>query len=114
MPIMTTIIVFSGLTATRATTGFIGKPLFSIKILLTGSESKFLIAILTNFNVPLDYFVDTKTTEEDRLQNILARLGARHLQENPNVLATDRIKAGRAASQFAGLTFCRYGLAQKY
>lgn len=51
-----------------------------------------LLTILTNFNVPLDYFVDNKATEEDQLQNALARLGAGHLQENPNVLATERIK----------------------
>ncbi len=51
-----------------------------------------LIDLVTAFNVPLDYFVKTLTTEEDRLQNVIVRLGAHHLQENPAALATDRVK----------------------
>ena len=56
-----------------------------------------LISILTSFNVPLDYFVKTKASQEEQLQNILERLGAAHLKGNEDILPTERIQNARDA-----------------
>ena len=50
-----------------------------------------LISILTSFNVPLDYFVKSKATPERQLQNSLARLGAKHLLEDFEVLPSEKL-----------------------
>ncbi len=52
-----------------------------------------LLTILRLFNVPVDYFAPTKTPAEDQLQNSLARLGAKHLAENEQIIPSDRLKA---------------------
>ncbi|MHB2027012.1 MAG: helix-turn-helix domain-containing protein [Elusimicrobiota bacterium] len=52
-----------------------------------------LLALLRLFNVPVDYFAPKATLEQDQLQNALARLGAKHLTENDQVIPSDRLKA---------------------
>lgn len=53
-----------------------------------------LIAILTHFNVPIDYFSSQKRSKDsngDQLQNALARFGASHLAEL-EALPSDAVK----------------------
>lgn len=58
-----------------------------------------LIAILTHFNVPIDYFSSEKRSKDsngDQLQNALARFGASHLAEL-ETLPSDAVKDALAA-----------------
>lgn len=48
------------------------------------------LTILQTFNISLDYFVKTEVNDS-ALQNTLNRLGASHLQENQDVLASEKI-----------------------
>lgn len=54
------------------------------------------LAILGYFNVPADYFAP-QAASGAQLQNTLARLGARHLTENEQVVPSDRLKSAQAA-----------------
>lgn len=51
-----------------------------------------LIFLIQRFNLPLSYFTKVKqeNIEEVKLQNALARLGAKHLFEAPNVLVPEK------------------------
>ena len=51
-----------------------------------------LLVILKTFNVPVDYFVASKSSAEAQLQNALARLGGSHLYESTEVLPTDALR----------------------
>lgn len=51
-----------------------------------------LLVLLRTFNVPVDFFYPGKPAEERQIQNALARLGASHLIESPDVLPSDRLK----------------------
>jgi transcriptional regulator with XRE-family HTH domain len=58
-----------------------------------------LIAILTHFNVPIDYFSSERRSKDsngDQLQNALARFGASHLAEL-ETLPSDAVKDALAA-----------------
>ena len=56
-----------------------------------------LLTILRLFNVPVDYFAPAKVSTGAQLQNSLARLGAKHLAENEQIIPSDRLKAAIAA-----------------
>ena len=56
-----------------------------------------LLAILRFFNVPVDYFAPKPALPEDQIQNSLARLGARYLVENEQIIPSDRLKAALEA-----------------
>lgn len=50
-----------------------------------------LVSLLQRFNLPLSYFANVeRQDEESALQNSLARLGAKHLRESPNILAPEK------------------------
>lgn len=51
-----------------------------------------LLLILRTFNVPIDYFTPAKAAHGVQIQNALARFGAAHLQENPEVLPSERLR----------------------
>lgn len=55
-----------------------------------------LVTLLRTFNVPLDSFILPEEPAGE-LQNALARLGAAHLTESPEVLPTERLKHALAA-----------------
>lgn len=50
-----------------------------------------LVSLLQHFNLPLSYFVTVERQDEElTLQNALARLGAKHLRESPNILVPEK------------------------
>lgn len=53
------------------------------------SAEQFL-EVLAYYNVPVSFFARVPSEEESLLQNALARLGARHLQEVPGVVLDER------------------------
>jgi transcriptional regulator with XRE-family HTH domain len=55
-----------------------------------------LLAILTTFNVPVDFFSRAKKSNTDQLQNALARFGAEHLLEL-EALPSETVKDAAAA-----------------
>lgn len=55
-----------------------------------------LLTLLKTFNVPLDYFVEEKTSAGAQLHNALARQGAAHLFESANVLPSEQLKNAAA------------------
>src|SRR5688500_7806930 len=55
-----------------------------------------LLLLLKTFNVPLSYFSGQAATEEKSLQNALARLGAKHLQESRDILPTEKLERSAA------------------
>ncbi len=54
------------------------------------------LTVLRLFNVPASDFLPAVASVEDELQNALARLGARHLLENTDVLPSDRLREANA------------------
>jgi len=51
-----------------------------------------LVVSLQLFNLPLSYFVKTEQVDEEaQLQNVIARLGASQLREDPNVLPSEKL-----------------------
>lgn len=51
-----------------------------------------LIILMQTFNVPLSYFVATKSIDpESQLRNAIARLGGSQLKEAPNILPSERL-----------------------
>lgn len=58
----------------------------------TGSfTAEQLLGILALFNVPATYFAPQMNTREQDLQNALARLGAPHLHESPDVIPREQL-----------------------
>ena len=62
------------------------------------------LAILKLFNVGASHFASPSTSHESELQNALARLGAEHLQEDPNVLPSEKLEAVNVAVREALIT----------
>lgn len=54
------------------------------------TAEQFLL-VLQTFNVPISYFVSTVGGSESSIQNTLARLGAHQLQEDKEILPSERI-----------------------
>ena len=51
-----------------------------------------LIIVLRTFNLQLDYFMPGRSGQLPKIQNALARLGAKHLKEDSEAVPTERLK----------------------